>query len=405
MPASPALVCMKKFLILFIYFILALLIYVVALPYIFYMLTKPKYRTSLPARFFCVSRKNFTDGGIRIHACSFGETLSMKPFIQRFKSLGETVSVSVITTTGFDEATKIADETAHLPYEIFLPFCEPHSKLLIVTEAELWLMLFAVAKMKGAKTVLLNARISDRSYKSYKRFAFFYRALFGFVDLVLAQSELDRQRLAQLGAKNIVVTGNTKASLVHEVTKSYKKEVGKKTICAASTHEGEEELVFEAFASAFIKEQAKLIVVPRHPQRFDEVAQWLEGRCVEAGFSFARFSAKGDFDADVTLMDAMGELVNIYAISDVVVLGGAFARIGGHNPIEPASFGCKIITGPHIFNQKATFGEVSNYLVCEAGELENALRVSENLHASSILMDKDPLASAIKHIDELLLRK
>jgi 3-deoxy-D-manno-octulosonic-acid transferase len=396
---------MKKFLILFLYFVFALCIYAIALPYIFYMLTKQKYRTSLPARFFCLSRKNFTDGNIRIHACSFGETLSMKPLMTHFKTLGEKVSLSVITTTGFDAGAEIADEVSYLPYEIFLPFCEPHSKLLIVTEAELWLMLFAVAKMKGAKTVLLNARISDRSYKKYMRFAFFYRVLFGFVDLVLAQSEVDKNRLKQLGAKNIVVTGNTKASLVPMVTKNYPKDVDKKYVCAASTHEAEEELVFEAFASVFTKEQAKLVVVPRHPQRFDEVARWLEGRCAEAGFGFARLSADGSLDADVTLVDSMGELINIYAICDVVVLGGAFARIGGHNPIEPASFGCKIITGPHIFNQKTTFGAVSNYLVCEADELEHALRASENLPASSVLTDKDPLTSAVKCIDELLLRK
>jgi len=396
---------MKKLLILFIYYLFAFCIYVVALPYIFYMLSKPKYRASLPTRFFCLNRKKFSDDGVRIHACSYGETISMRPFVEHFKAAGERVALSVITTTGFDEAVKMADEVVYLPYEIFLPFCEPDSKLLIVSEAEMWLMLFAAAKLRGAKTVLVNARISDRSFRSYKRFGFYYRFLFGFVDLVLAQTELDKDRLEHLGAKNVVVTGNTKAAFVPAVTNSYTKEPGKKYVCAASTHEGEEELIFEMFTDVFAKESSKLIVVPRHPQRFGEVAKWLENRCGELGLSFARFTQSGDFGADVTLVDTMGELVNIYAICDVVVLGGAFNRVGGHNPIEPASFGCKIITGPHIFNQKATFGAVSNYLVCEAQDLGHALKSVENLPASSILTEKDPLASSFKCIDELLQNK
>jgi 3-deoxy-D-manno-octulosonic-acid transferase len=385
--------------LLFTYYIFALLLYIVALPVLIYMLRKSKYRLSLPKRFFPLSNKSPKDNSVHFHTCSFGETASMVSIASDFV---DDLHFSVITDTGYKEAMKITPNVSFLPYEIFLPFWLKHSKLLVVAEAELWLMLFAVAKLKGSKTAIINARISDKSYKSYRRFWWFYRFLFSFVDLVLAQSQKDKERLQELGAKNIIVTGNTKISQKHNPTKIYQKDESRLILTAASTHFGEEEIIFAAFCDTFKGTQAKLIIVPRHPERFDSVDLVIKSECEKKEITYSRFSQSSNFDSTVTLVDTMGELINIYAISDIVVLGGAFANIGGHNPIEPASFGCKIISGKNIHNHKATFEVVDGFVLCESYELQKVLKSHESIQKSSIITQKDPAKIAKEKLHELL---
>ncbi len=381
------------------YYVFALFLYILALPYILYLLTKPKYREALPARFFPFMNKAPQVDTIRFHTCSYGETASMKEIAAHF---GDSVHFSVTTQTGYDEASKWADKVSFLPYEIFLPCWEKRSRIIIVAEAELWLLLFATAKLKGSKTVLINARISDKSHQSYKRFGFFYRFLFSFVDLVLAQSDSDADRLRELGAKDIFVTGNTKVSQKHTPTTNYPRDAIKLTVVAASTHFGEEEIAFSAFCEAFANGGAKLIIVPRHPERFDSVCGVIENECRQKNLTFTRFSTAGSFDSDVTVVDMMGELINVYAISDIAIVCGSFANIGGHNPIEPAQFGCKIITGSNIHNHKATFDAVDGYTMCSADELASVLKNHQNLPQSTLNQEKDPATLALSKINELL---
>jgi len=320
------------------------------------------------------------------------------------KSFVEPVHFSVITDTGYEQANKITQNVSFLPYEIFLPFWERRSKLLVVAEAELWLMLFAVSKLKGSKTVLVNARISDKSYKNYKRFKFFYKFLFSFVDMVLAQSEKDAGRLVELGAKNITITGNTKISQKYEPLQNYLRDE-KIVVTAASTHPDEEEAVFDAFYDAFEKGSARLIIVPRHPERFDSVYEIIKNKADEKALSVGRFSRNRNFDADVTIVDSMGELINIYAITDIAIICGSFANIGGHNPIEAAHFGCKIVTGPNIHNHKATFEVVQGYEMCEKEELSEVLKAHLQIKNSSVISEKNPSQLVKEKLHELLYDK
>lgn len=384
---------------LFLYYIFAFFLYLLALPYVLFLLRRAKYRCSLPDRFFPLFNTRPKTDTIRFHTCSYGETSSMRSMASLF---GDNIHFSVITDTGYDEAKKITTNVSFLPFEIFLPFWEPCSKVLVVAEAELWLMLFAVSKLKGSKTAIINARISDNSYKSYMRFRFFYSFLFLFVDLVMAQSEKDAERLREIGAKNVVVVGNTKVSNRPVATKIYKKDNNRLTVTAASTHFSEEELIFGAFLELLSQDTAKLIVVPRHPERFEMVASVLQNECEQKNLTFSRFSTTNTFDCDVTLVDCMGELINIYAISDIVVLGGSFVAIGGHNPIEPANFECKIISGQNIYNQKSTFEAVENYVLCDSDTLSETLVNHAIIKKSALDMKKDPLSNAKRHIDELL---
>ncbi len=339
----------------FFYYIVATFLWLLFLPYLLLKSKNKKYKYSIPARFFLKNNPPFKSELVHFHACSLGEVKSLKPIIEK---LDQDVNITTTTNTGFEEAKKLAYEARFLPYEIFLPFWYKKQKLLVVLEAELWYMLFLVAKKKGVKTILLNARISDNSYKNYKRFGFFYKKVFQNIDLSLAQSKKDKKRLEELGAKEVRVVGNIKVFQNIKVTKRYKKPK-KQLLTIASSHESEELLLLKNIKDL---KNYHIAIVPRHPERFSKVAKELK----DNGFEFKLFSNEKNFDNPITLVDAMGELINIYAISDIVILGGSFVdNIGGHNPLEPAFFGCKIISGEYYFNQKTLFEIVENLKICK----------------------------------------
>ena len=375
------------------YYLLLSFIYILAIPYLIFKSRNSKYRQAIPAKFFLKDNDSFKENGIWFHSCSMGETKAIKPLIENYL---KDANISVITNTGFEEAKKISPNVRYLPFEIFLPFWVNKQKVLVVMEAELWYMLFLFAKKKGAKTLLINARISDKSYKSYKRFSFFYKRIFQNIDKVFAQSEVDKHRLEELGASNVEVIGNIKLAQLPKVNVKLEKPK-QVVITAASTHENEEKLILDAYK----KEQGKLIIVPRHPERFEKVHLQILEFIKDKNISYQRYSIKDDFDSDIILVDKMGILNDIYAISDVVILGGAFEKIGGHNPIEPAFFNCKIISGKNIFNQKSLFDCIKNYYLIENDELGEYLNNIKNLE-KPILTKAGSIEPIIKEINRWL---
>lgn len=358
------------------YYILLFVIYILALPYLIYKSRTTKYKEAIPAKFFLKSNKKFKENGVWFHSCSMGETKAIKPLLDEFSKLA---NVSVITNTGYEEAEKSTSNVRYLPFEIFLPFWVNKQKVLVVMEAELWYMLFLCAKAKGAKTFLINARISDKSYNSYKKLSFFYKKVFENIDKVFAQSQVDKKRLESLGAKNVEVIGNIKLAQLPKVENIFDK-LDSNVITAASTHEKEEELVLNAYKKSF----GKLLIVPRHPERFEKVDLLIKEFVENSDISYHKFSAKQNFESDIILIDKMGILNEIFAISDTVVLGGAFEKIGGHNPIEPAYFSCKIISGKNIFNQKPLFECVENYYLIENEQLGEYLNKLDTLEKSQL---------------------
>ncbi|AXX90622.1 lipid IV(A) 3-deoxy-D-manno-octulosonic acid transferase [Arcobacter suis] len=375
------------------YYLVLSFIYILAIPYLIFKSRNSKYRQAIPAKFFLKDNVPFKENGIWFHSCSMGETKAIKPLIDNYL---ENANISVITNTGFEEAKKISPNVRYLPFEIFLPFWVNKQKVLVVMEAELWYLLFLLAKKKGAKTLLINARISDKSYKSYKRFSFFYKRIFQNIDKVFAQSEVDKHRLEELGASNVEVIGNIKLAQLPKVNVKLEKPK-QVVITAASTHENEEKLILNAYK----KEQGKLIIVPRHPERFDKVDFLILDFIKDKNISYQKYSVKDDFDSDIILIDKMGILNDIYAISDVVILGGAFEKIGGHNPIEPAFFNCKIISGKNIFNQKSLFDCIKNYYLIENDELGEYLNNIKNLE-KPILTKAGSIEPIIKEINKWL---
>ena len=430
-----------------IYTALAFLAWLAAAPFIFILSFKKKYRTSLKARFFLYKNPKFSPAAVHFHACSLGEVNALAPLISKFES----VALSTTTQTGFGAARALTPNSRYLPFENWLPFWLTGSRVLVIFEAELWLNLI------GSYVILLNARISDRSYASYLRFKFYYRKVFENIDLVLAQSELDAARLRELGAKNIKVAGNIKSANIAVATKDYSAASANSFVLTISnTHEGEEELVLSNLndfikfhgsqsasekypraagarsdkslpaaelcgetssteivnlnsasldaaslsdassavpntaplngaslnstalnmaASTAVPQKLKIILAPRHPERFEKVREICEIWAREHGLSFERFSDGAGLRSDFILLDAFGELANFYKISNVVILGGSFLRnIGGHSPIEAASFGVPIISGRFFHNQKALYALVQNIALCGANEISNALK-------------------------------
>lgn len=372
---------------------------IIALPLLFLLSFKQKYRQSLKKRFLLPSFPKTQNEIIWIHACSFGEIRAIKPLIEKINlNNNESIIITTTTQTGYNEANKIFQnaQVYYLPFESFIPLFTKNLKIKTLTlfEAELWLMPLVCAKQKQATTILLNARISTNSYDKYLKFSFLYKVLFSYVDLVLAQQNIDKQRLQSIGARNIEICGNIKASQKPQITKDYKKPKQELWI-VASTHEKqgilEEEIILQEILKILeISDSSpRILFVPRHPERFSKVQLTLENILKAKNLELKIASKEGiqnTIQAQFGLIDCLGELNNLYAISSLVILGGSFVdKVGGHNPIEPSFFNNKLITGAYIFNQTALFSLLQNYVICDIKDLSVVLKYRNLLEDSKTI--------------------
>lgn len=381
-----------------LYFILTWIAWLLsAVPLLLLSFVSKKHKNSLKARFFLYKNTKQAKADVHFHACSFGEVKSIASLVQKFNS-----RISIITQTGYEEAKKLSQKVNFLAFENFIPFWLKPCKVLVIFEAELWLMLVRVAKCKGAKTLLINARISEHSFHKYQKFGFFYKKIFSYIDEIYAQSKEDKARLEILGAKNIKIVGNIKANALTQPQKAYTKP-NSRLIIFASTHEGEESLLLSNFT---LLRGQKLIIAPRHPERFDKVAQIAKDYALAHTLEFMRFTKldlknldlASEFKGDILVLDTLNELVNLYAICDIAVLCGSFIKgIGGHNPIEIAHFNKPLISGEFIHNQKALFENVQGVKFCTNLSEFNAL-INANNEKTSIKnhIDLSPILQSIQ---------
>ncbi len=298
-----------------------------------------------------------------VHAVSVGETRAAAPLVEALRARypGHRILVTHMTPTGMAAGREIfgdAVERAWLPYDMgfavrrFLRHYRPAAGILL--ETEIWPRLIAEAKRAGIPVVLVNARLSERSARRYARVPSLARWALGNLAGVAAQTRDDAARLASLGAREPAVLGNVKFDLtvpeaMMERGREFRSRLGDRTVwVAASTREGEEALILDAFAAGSVAPEVLLVIVPRHPQRFDEVARLAETR----GLALARRSAEGKVESDVRvwLGDSMGEMLAYYAAADLAVVGGSFLRFGGQNLIEACALGRPVIVGPHTYN-------------------------------------------------------
>ncbi|MDP1784104.1 MAG: lipid IV(A) 3-deoxy-D-manno-octulosonic acid transferase [Sulfuricurvum sp.] len=358
----------------------AALLFVAALPFLIVLSFKKKYRQSIPSRFFLWNNAPFEPHDLWFHVCSLGEAKAIAPIVEL---LGDArIAISAITHTGYEAALNYHAQVRYLPYELWLWLWMRTPRVVVVLEAEFWYLLFRIAHARGARVIALNARISERSFSKYYKMRWFYKRLLAQCDRIFCQSSEDMVRFIALGAKNIEVVGNIKLAQKIVATRVYPKPAGT-LIVAGSTHEGEEESILRAFlAYKEFNGKAKLLMVPRHPERFEKVYGLIQK--IAPAMSLKRWSDSSELMCDITLVNVMGELNNLYAISDVAILGGAFSPIGGHNPLEPAHFGCKIITGEHIFLQRELFKYVHHVQFVAPEGIAKALVNAEALPPSTV---------------------
>ncbi|MGD8790460.1 MAG: lipid IV(A) 3-deoxy-D-manno-octulosonic acid transferase [Burkholderiales bacterium] len=300
---------------------------------------------------------------IWIHAVSVGETRAAEPLITELieRHPDKQILLTNMTPTGRETSEKLFGERVmrcYLPYDLtpavnrFLRHFNPVNAL--VMETELWPTLVTRCFRRGKAIQLVNARLSERSARRYARFASLSRRMLGELDIICAQTERDAVRFQQLGASRVQVTGNLKfdravpqdqLALGAQLRQTFGRQ--RHVFLAASTRDGEEALLLDAISG--ISDPALLtVIVPRHPQRFDTVAQLL----AEAGVQFQRRSENRPVDpaTSVVLGDSMGEMFAYYAACDIAFIGGSLLPLGGQNLLEACAVGKPAIVGPHTFN-------------------------------------------------------
>ncbi len=357
-------------------------------------LREPGYRRHLAERFAHYRTQREEKPLLWVHAVSVGEARASAELV---RALGDMhpecdVLVTCMTAAGRDTLRHLHGESVHvawLPYDYpgaarrFLEHFRP--RLGVLVETELWPNLLAACAEFGVPVLLANARLSEKSARGYERFRALAREAIGSLALVCAQSEQDAARLAALGARDVRVVGNLKFDSAPDAGKAaagrdWRERLGRPVLLLASTRDGEEKMLLDALPAW--DGRLLVVVVPRHPRRFDEVA----ALAMKDGYAVTRRTQAPDPAPQdrVHLGDTMGEMDFYYAAADVAVIGGSFRPLGGQNLIEACAAGVPVVLGPSMYN----FAEATR-LALEAGaavqvqNAEDAIRYALHLLSNS----------------------
>jgi len=351
---------------LLIYNILSLTALIVYLPWLLFK-KGPEDRFVYLSERLGMSR--YTNADIWVHAVSVGEGIAALPFMRALKK--EFPEIKIVFSTTTYTGQKIARENFHGADRImYMPwdtgFCIKRvvralsPKIFITVETELWPVLFKAVKSAGANVILLNGRLSLRSYRGYALIRFFMRKVLSGVDFLYMQGKGDVERVISLGAKpeKVGLMGNFKFDVSSNKAQDASISIdsfGGRVMVAGSTHKGEEEIILDAYE--IIRKNIKdfkLVLAPRHPERFLDAEEMLKKRNIH----FIRRSdikqgsgTRGQGPVPgVILLDTIGELFQIFSKADVVFVGGSLVPLGGHNILEPAYWGRPVVFGPYMDN-------------------------------------------------------
>ncbi len=356
----------------------------------------PTYARRINER-FSLGLPSMKPGGIWVHAVSVGESIAAAPMIRALQAHYPELPITVtcMTPTGSERIQALfgaSVQHCYLPYDLpwaaarFLNRMQP--RLAVVMETELWPNHIHQCAKRGIPVALANARLSERSARGYARFGKLTAPMLGELSLIAVQTQTEAQRFLTLGARAgcVEVTGSIKfdlkidAELLQraDALRQQWQATTRPVWIAASTHAGEDEIVLAAHRQ-LLKTQpdALLILVPRHPERFNSVHEL----CISERLTTRRRSTAEAVQASdqVLLGDTMGELLFLYALADIAFVGGSLVANGGHNLLEPAALGKPVLSGPHLFN----FLEIAAQLR-EAGalnEVENAGQLADKVVA------------------------
>jgi len=362
--------------------------------------SRPRFRDRLGR-----SMPELPEDGVWIQAVSVGEVEVARGLVAELAQRAPDLPLflTATTATGLDLARRtLGDRLPVFPCPIDLPgpvsrvFEAARPRLVVLVETELWPEMLHQAGLREVPVAVVNARLSPGSFAGYRRIAGRLRTLLAPLALVLARTEADGKRFAGLNVPNerIVVSGNVKYDLeADQRPLEWEDEVrrvaaDRSIMVAGSTMEGEEAQILDALAGLDADGGVPfLILAPRHPERFDAVAQLLADR----GLGFSRRSS-GDAiapDADAFLIDTIGELARAYRLATVAFIGGSLVPTGGHNPLEPAVWGVPVLSGPHVFNFDEVYDEMT-----EAGAARLAADSAELRVAVAAWLDEPDFAIA-----------
>ncbi len=363
------------------------LIFTLLLPFILIRLAMrarkaPAYGKRWLERFGIFTKPNFTQGkqAIWFHTVSVGEFIAAVPLIEQVMAadLDRPIVITTTTPTGSEQVKKrFKNELGSRVFHVYLPYDLPwflsaflrrlRPQLLVILETELWPNLVHSCHKHGTRVLVANARLSEKSAKGYAKLAKLSAQMLGQIDCLAVQNETDGKRFVEVGmpVDNMTVTGSIKFDIAIKDElllsgKNWRDQWGpkRKVIMVASTHQGEDEIALQAFLELLAEPaigamSPLLIVVPRHPERFDSVANLIEAQNLKLVRRSSLLSSTNNIsleESQVLLVDSMGELMQFLAASDVCVMGGSFVENGGHNPLEPAALQVPILMGPSQFN-------------------------------------------------------
>jgi 3-deoxy-D-manno-octulosonic-acid transferase len=336
---------------------------------------------------------------IWIHAVSVGETRAAQPLVEALAKAhpDHRILVTHMTPTGRATGVEVFGdrvERAWLPYDKagavrrFLDHFRPAYGVLL--ETEIWPRLIEECRARGVPVMLANARLSERSARRYGRWPAFAHWAFENLSGVAAQTSADAARFESLGARDVEVMGNVKFDLavpgdIAARGAQFRARFGDSRAIwvAGSTREGEEALLLDALAANPPPPEVLLAIVPRHPQRFDEVAALAAAR----GFATARRSDVAPTDASVRVLigDSMGEMLAYYAAADVVLMGGSFLDYGSQNLIEPCALGKPVVVGPSTFNfEQAADGAIASGAAVRVSDARDALAAAAAIQRDGV---------------------
>jgi 3-deoxy-D-manno-octulosonic-acid transferase len=384
------------------YSVLIVTFFVVMSPYLAWQAVRyRKYIRNLRQRFGYLPISFNLDGdeSIWIHAVSVGEVLTARALLPQLRERYPRLQIFLSTTTMTGQQIaktnlQYVDEVFYFPFDLgftvarTLRLVKP--RLFIMMETEIWPNLLRACRRAGVKTVLVNGRISSRSYPRYRLGRPFFRRVLANVDRFCMQSEESARRIVDIGAEpdKVVVTGSLKFDSMdvdspaydrgrNRVLRYFRIAGDRPVLIAASTHKGEDEAVLEVFQRIRARvPDTLLIIAPRKPERFDDVEQLAR----RGGWNVARRSelrVDAEPRHDIVVLDVIGELAQLYQVATAVFVGGSLVDQGGHNIIEPAVFGKAIVFGPHMQNfaeiARAFLENEAAIQVRSARELEHAL--------------------------------
>ncbi len=319
-----------------------------------------KERIGLTNKYFKISKKI-----IWMHASSVGEFKSCDLIINKYHK-NYNILVTTTTKTSAEFIKKYYGNTVlhqYIPFDVplwcmrFINYWKP--SLVLWIESDIWPNMLKIIRDKKINCLYINARVSPKSFSNWKYFKKLYSTSLSTFNKIFAQSANDLKRIKNLSGSKVEYIGNLKLSDNNNyIIDKYNKKIF--SIMIVSTHESEEELIINNIKSIILSKKLKLCIAPRHPERIKEIIKIIK----KFNFNYALESNDKSYEKDVTIIDSFGKLDTYFNKSEIVILGGSFVSKGGHNPLEPAKYGCALISGNLIYNWQNIYDEMTKEKAC-----------------------------------------